>query len=155
MHGKRVCYHHGGAKGSGRPISTYTGLLRYSAALTDPEERALYEQYRDDPHLDELGNEIALARMKLARYLTQQAGSLDQLTLNNVMGFADTVSKIVERRHKITYGESVTIRTKDFDTLADKLLEVAERIYGSDERYKQFLAECRGISLAASARATE
>jgi len=154
MPGKKVCYYHGGAPGSGRPISAYKTILRYSDSLTNPEERQLYEQFRDDPQLDEVGNEVALARMKLARYVKQQDGKLDQRTLDNVLGFADTIGRIVERRHKITYGEQVTIRTKDFEVLADKLLEIAERIYGDDKRYEQFLVECAGLKLAASARAS-
>ena len=69
MHGKRVCWMHGGAA-PGAPIRHG----RYSKALEgQPHVRENYEIAKNDPHLQETLNEIALLRAKLQWYLEEHA----------------------------------------------------------------------------------
>lgn len=148
--GKHVCFHHGGAPGTGRPIIHG----RYSKALAGhPEILERYERHRDDPKLMETLNEIALLRGKLDHYLGQFGDSLHPTAMEAIRDYAEAVGRAVERRHKMLHGEQITVSMRHFEGLVANLLTVVKDIYGDDERYARFLAECR--SLAGSALGDE
>lgn len=149
-----MCYYHGGAPGSGgrgRPI--ITGRYSHAFASDDEEGKALYEAFRDDVNLEELANEVAILRAKFHQYQKRNSKQMDDKTIGVFLSFLDGIGKLVEKRHKIKYGEQVTLTTRHFDDLAAKLLVLVREIYGEDDRYTRFLAECRKLQVAASDRA--
>lgn len=150
--GKAVCYYHGGAKGSGRPA--VTGRYSQFFAPDDEEGRATYEAFRDDLHLEELANEVAKLRAKFAQYEKVNSKKLDPRTIDVFLSFLEGIGRLVEKRHKIKYGEQVTITERHFDYLASRVLDIAKGIFGNDERYARFLTECRNIQVEASDRTT-
>ncbi|MDO8673060.1 MAG: hypothetical protein Q7O66_16755 [Dehalococcoidia bacterium] len=149
MHGKTVCSTHGGL--AGRPIIHG----RYSKSLEKhPDVLAYYEIAKTDPQLGETLNEIAFLRAKLQHWLESFGGGKDQFSMQVIREYAESITHLVERRHKMLYGEQVTLTTKQFDVLATRVLEVVREIYGEDDRYNRFLLECRKLQVAASNRAS-
>lgn len=144
--GKRVCYYHGGAPGSGGKIKHG----RYSLALAaHPDVLERYERHRDDPSLMETRNEIALLRAKLDHYLTSFGDSVHPEALAAIRDYAESVGRSVERRHKMLHGEQVTVTMHHFEALTSRLVSLVLEIYGDDDKYARFLAECRGLAGAA------
>lgn len=141
MTGKRVCYLHGG-KSPGGPIIHG----RYSKDLAKfPDILARYEGHKRDPQVMEIVNEIALLRALLGNYLTSFGSTLHPDALQVMRDFTDSIGRQVERRHKMLYGEQVTVTMHMFEGLVSRLLELVKTVYGDDERYARFLAECRSI----------
>ncbi len=137
VRGKRVCYHHGGAPRSGRPIVSG----RYSKPLANhPAVQAYYEEYKTDPNLNETLNEIALLRAKLAFYLETHAEDDGKQVMQAVHDYADGISQLAERRHKIMYGERITITQRDFNSMATRVIEIVKDVYGENEQFTRFLA---------------
>lgn len=104
--------------------------------------------------MGELGNEVAILRAKFAQYQKRNSKNLDQRTIDAFLSFLDGIAKLVEKRHKIKYGEQVTITAYHFDDLVTRLLEMVREIYGDDDRYTRFLDECRHIQVVARDRAS-
>ena len=126
--GYKVCYFHG-AHGSkrrkkardinqgGRP--PVTG--RYSKALTDsPPLLALYEQYKEDPELTDLAGEIALSRARLSERLQRDVAKVDKADAldSAIEMFVNLIGRLVERKHKIDYGETYTVNVTTLTAMA-------------------------------------
>ncbi len=143
VRGKTVCIAHGGAKGIGRP--PIHG--RYSKALANhPEVLEAYERHKADPALGETLNEIALLRAKFERYLDKFGGVVHPDVEQEVRNYAAEISKAVERRHKMLYGEQITLTERDFQTLVTVVVDIVRQVYGgSDERFGQFTARLREV----------
>ena len=146
--GKRVCYHHGGAPGSGRPI--VTGRYSHFFAPDDHEGRAAYEAFRDDPHLEELANEVAILRAKFSQYQKRNSKAIDGRTVAVFLSFLDGIGKLVEKRHKIKYGEQVTITVREWEALSTRVLEMVRETYGDNDTYAAFLTKVERLYSAAS-----
>lgn len=146
--GKAVCYQHGGAPRTGRP--PVHG--RYSQALAKhPSVLERYERHKSDPAMMETLNEIALLRAKLDHYLDSYAAMNDPISIANIRGYVESIGRAVERRHKLLYGEQITITERDFEAKLIAVLDTVKRIYGDDERYARFIGELKRIRMAASA----
>lgn len=134
--GSDKCRMHGG-KGSGRP--PIHG--RYSQAFQKhPELLAAYEAMRDDPHLEETRNEIALLRALLAQYVERFGSSLLRPdAMGVVQGLAGDITKAVERRHKIEHGEQVTITVRDYEAFVARTLDTAATFFKGHPSFPAFL----------------
>jgi hypothetical protein len=133
---------HGGTCGNEHSITHG----RYSKALEKhPEVRALYEQARDDPQIQETKNEIALLRAKLQHWLEAFAGDRSQKALWILEDYADAIAKLVERRHKMLHGEKVTITMEHAEAFVARVLELVREHYGDDDRYSGFLVKLNGL----------
>jgi len=137
--GKQVCHYHGGAPGSGgQPTHG-----RYSRAARQlPEVLAFYEEYKTDPDLMEIANEIALLRALVARHL--ESYGEQAFAGRSLPGFSDLIVKIgslVGQRHKMLHGEQLTITARDYETLVTRLIDLARSYFGDHERYRSFISE--------------
>ena len=138
---KTACYMHSG-KSPGRPIVHG----RYSHALkSHPEFLERYEYHKSDPALMETMNEIALQRALLDRYLTRHGALMDKDFVEQVRAFGETITKLVERRHKINSGQQITITVRHLEAFAARVLETVRTVYGDDERYSNLLAKLKGL----------
>ena len=130
--GYTVCRLHGAnpTNHGGRPIQTgkYSRLLRAQPSLLER-----FEEYRNDPELTNLASEIALLRTALeshvATQLTNSAtdGSPATVTgtlLDRISNLSDQIGKLVERQHKIEYGETFTLNVNMLVTYAARIATI-------------------------------
>ncbi len=130
VRGKRVCYYHGGAPGSGRP----TEHALYSESI--PQEwREQYERLKSDPDYLSLREEIALARTNLERFLAKCEGTPFTTEMrSHVIDHLDHIGRLNEREAKRLYRESVVkeLLGKQVDAEAAILRRVLSEHLDSD-----------------------
>ncbi len=101
---------------------------------------AYYEIAKVDPGLGETLNEIAFMRAKLQHWLESFASSKDTKTMQVIREYAESITHLVERRHKMMYGEQITITMRHYQALVAQLLAIVGEVYGdSDDRYATVL----------------
>lgn len=135
------CRNHGGTT-----VTTHSTNGRYSQALIRyPELREAYERHRDDPKIEELGNEAALLRAMLERYLSEHAGTVDQDLISQTQSLTDSVSKVIERRHRIKNG--ITVSVRDFESLVVSVVAMVGDVFGREgEQWGQFCERLSRLS---------
>jgi len=103
MPGKRHCYHHGGADGSGRPI--VHGLY---SEYVPTEWRGDYEYFKSDPNHTSSTSELAVAQTSFARFLKINEGlPLSSEVVEFIVDHTDKISRIKEREAKRLYQQDV------------------------------------------------
>lgn len=142
--GKNVCRMHGGAPASGRP--PVHG--RYSTALQEhPAFLEAYERMRDDPHIEETRNEIALQRAILDQFLSRYGVSvLNGQLLPILQGLTAEISKTVERRQKMQFAADQAITARHLETMAAAFLDAAREVFDGDDRLALFVERVRSLS---------
>lgn len=137
MHNKAVCWMHGGT--AGRPPTHG----RYSKALkSHPELLASYEEMHDDPEIEETKGEIAVLRAYLAEYLEEFGPTLHPKALEVINGFSESISRLVDRRHKQQHGESIVVTIKHLEAFVAQALDTARRVFGGDSaEYRTYVEE--------------
>lgn len=133
VEGSTKCHYHGG-----RNIGPVPKHGRYSHALQHfPEIREAYERMRDDPKIEELGNEAALLRALLERFLSASADNVTEPLIETAIKLADSISKVIERRHRIKNG--ITVSVRDFESLVVAVIAIVGDVYGRDgEKWQRF-----------------
>ena len=153
--GKEVCFYHGGAPGSGRPIEH----ALYSESI--PQEwREQYERLKSDPEYLSLRGEIALARVYLERFLAKCEGTPFTTEMrNHVIDHLDHISRLKEREAKRLYQESVVreLLGKQVEAEAAILRRVLSGHLDSDtadrvaSEFADLVAEEAGVGASVSA----
>ena len=119
------CYTHGGAATGPKPTHG-----RYSHSL--PKDLAdRYEYFKTDPKILDLQPEIALARSLMERFMGAfvDGGGISAEVGGEMRAWVDQVSKIVERCHKVLYGEQYTVTVEGLQaSIAAWCTEVNEAI---------------------------
>ena len=136
--GKTVCYYHGGARGSGRPPKH----ARYSKNLQNtPRVAELYEYHKTDPKFNETMNEIAYMRALLSNLMEKQSDEeklADPILMRDIGNVIDIITKGLERRHKMLYGEKVSISVDDWQAFVTRVMSLVKETYGDDDHYTEF-----------------
>lgn len=118
--GKKVCYHHGGAPGSGsKGGRTYSTHNLYSKTLEDdPELLAAYEYFKTNPDLLDMTPEIALAQAYFHKWLKQRpAGAGLSADYIGVVGeYTEKLSKLKEKEHKRKVGETINVKIEEAES---------------------------------------
>lgn len=127
-----------GAKAGRPPIHA-----RYSADLDKlPALKERYERHKTDPKLMETANEIALARAFLGYLIESHDTEIaDEDYPAMVRETIESITKMVERRHKMEHGEQISLTVKNLETFVVRVLDIAKQVFGEDDRYRTFVAQ--------------
>mgnify|MGYP001562644376 CR=1 FL=1 len=139
--GYRVCRFHGAnpANHGGHPVVTG----KYSK-FTPQHLAVMIEEYRNDPRWANLLEEISVLRALLSDYLNRhQEDTYDEDVQRHVANVADKISQLVERKHKIDYGEQYTLNIYAIQAYAARIADVINtRIV--DENLRSLIVEDLG-----------
>ena len=163
VHGYTVCRMHGANPnnhGGRAPIhGRYSKVLQQNASLLE-----LYAQYKDDPELTNLASEIALVRAALADFLktiveststsTSTSGATTTAAVadakvpsltKKIIELTEQIGKLVERKHKIDYGEQYTLNVPQLVVYASRIADTINRYVEDPETRALIRAELEGV----------
>jgi pyruvate carboxylase len=128
MRGKDLCYHHGGAPGSGgagRPIKH----ALYSKYVP-PDWQEDYEYFKSDPDILNLQSEIAVARVVRARFMKnfQSGVPLSAEMVDALIEHGIKVAKLCESHNKIQYGETTILKLDGAQKFVDAVMDTVDDV---------------------------
>jgi len=150
VHGRTVCWQHGGADGSGGDGRALTHGL-YSNYVP-AEWREDYEYFKSDPNHTSSGPELAVAQVAYARYLKNHQGSaLSAEMIEVLIGHAERLTRIKERESKRLYQQELIAQVLSgwLDRAAMALREIlSARLPAEDAKIvaQEFAAKVREIA---------
>ena len=140
VRGKNVCYYHGGAPGSGRPVKH----ALYSKHVPT-NWQAEYEYFKSDPQILSLQSDIAVARVARARFLKNCEGSpLTAELADTILEHGIKIGKLIEIHSKVACGERYTITVQGFDALLARVADVINKAideHGGSEELRAAIAD--------------
>ncbi len=142
-----LCYHHGGAVGSGgdgAPVKT--GL--HSKFVPDDWQED-FDHYRNDPNITSLDREIGVARVAAARFRAKCVGEVLSAEVCDILiEHGVKIGKLCETHNKIQVGERVIYSPETWTEMLTKVVaaqnEAIDAVVsdpGLRDRLRQAIAE--------------